>query len=187
MAQIVLAGPPVERAPAHRVHPQCGVPDIHAVIDRLGQALDIRQILGEGLPVPIDPGQHSLGWNVLYRGQAARKPLLVSRLARRQRKAAIAHHDASDAVPAGAAAERVPGDLRIHVGVAVDETGGNDQPVRIDRLLGGGADTADLDNPPALDADICAIARHSRAIDYGAVTISRSNPITQLRSNGRQP
>ena len=43
--------------------------------------------------------------------------------ARGERKSAITHHHAGDAVPAGGGAERVPEDLGVHVGVAVDETG----------------------------------------------------------------
>ena len=93
----------------------------------------------------------------------------VGGLARREGEAAIAHDDAGDAVPARAAAERVPGDLRIHVGVPVDKPGRDDQPVGVDRALGGGADAADLDNPPAFDADIGAVARHPRAVHHGAV------------------
>ena len=54
MAQIVLAGPLVERALAHRVHAQRRVADIHAVIDPLRQTLDGRQVFGEGLPGPVD-------------------------------------------------------------------------------------------------------------------------------------
>ncbi len=148
-AQIVLIGALFEPAPAHRIHAQRRMADIHAVIDGLRQALDGRQIFGEGLPGPVDPGHHRLGRDILDRGQATGEPFAVLGLAGRQRKAAIAHHDAGDAMPARAAAERVPGDLRVHMGVAVDKPRGDDQPVGVDRALGGRADAPDLDDAPA--------------------------------------
>ena len=74
-----------------------------------------------------------------------------------------------DAVPARAAADRVPGDLRVHMRVAVDKAGRDDQPVGVDHPLGGGADAADLDDAARRDADIGAIARHARAVHDGAV------------------
>ena len=160
-AQIILARLLVERALAHRVHAQRRVADIHAVVEALGQAFDIGQVFREGFPGPIDAGHHRLGRDVLDRGQAAREPLAVLGLARRQRKAAIAHDHAGHPMPARAAAERVPGDLRVHMGVAVDEAGRDDQPVGIDHPLRRGPDAADLDDPPVLDADIGAIARQS--------------------------
>ena len=74
--------------------------DIHAVIERLRQAFDGGEVLGKGFPIPVDAGQHRLGRNVLDRREAAGEPLAVRGFARRQREAAIAHHDRGDAVPA---------------------------------------------------------------------------------------
>ena len=59
----------------------------------------------------------------------------------------------------------VPGHLRVHVGVAVDEARRDDQAVGVDRALGRRADAADLDDPAMLDADVGAIARGARAVD----------------------
>ena len=115
------------------------------------------------------PASHRLGRDVLDRGQAAREPLAVLGLAGRQREAAVAHHHGGDAVPARAAAERVPGDLRVHVGVAVDEAGRDDQPLGVDLALGRLADAADLDDPAVLDADIGADSAAARSVDDGAV------------------
>jgi hypothetical protein len=53
--------------------------------------------------------------------------------------------------------------------VPVDEPGGDDQPVGIDRLRRAGTDPADLDNAAVPDPDIGAIARHSRSIHHRAV------------------
>ncbi|HMD63044.1 MAG TPA: hypothetical protein VKF83_03605, partial [Stellaceae bacterium] len=163
------------------------MPDIHAVVDGLGQAFDGRQILGKALPAPLDPGHHRFGRDVLDRGQAAGEPLPVLRLAGRQRKPAIAHHDTGDAMPARAAAERVPVDLRIHMRVPVDEPGRDDQPVGIDRALSGGTDAANLDDPPAPDPDIRAVARHPGSIHHGAVLDQQveAHPASPMPRSGK--
>ncbi len=158
----------LQRALAHDVHAQRRVADIHAVVDRLGQALDGREIFREGLPGPVDAGGHRLGRDVLDRRQAARIPVAVLGLAGRQREAAIAHHHRGDAVPARAAAQRIPRHLRVHVGVAVDEARRHDQAVGIDRARRGRRDAADLDDAAVLDADIGGEARLARAVDDGA-------------------
>jgi hypothetical protein len=182
-AQIVLARRFLEAALAHRVHAQRRVADIHAVIEPLGQAFDICQVFGEGLPGPVDPGHHRLGRDVLDRGQAAGKPFAVFRLARRQRKPAIAHHHAGDAVPARAAAQRVPGNLRVHMGVTVDKAGTDDHALGVDHPLGRCADATDFDDPAGADTDIGAIARQPRAVDHGAVLDQQIERHRRLSSN----
>src|SRR5436309_91087 len=84
-----------------------------------------------------------------------------------RREAAIAHLDAGAPMPARAAAERVPGDLRVPMGVAVDKARRDDQPVGIDDPLRRRMDAADLDDPAAAEADIGAVARHPRAVHDG--------------------
>ena len=143
--------------------------DIHAVVYRFRQTFDGRQIFGKGLPGPVDAGHHRFGRDILDRGQTARKPLPVFSLTRRQGKATIAHYHAGDPVPARTAAERVPGDLRIHMRVTVDEPGGDDQPVGVNGPFCRPVDAADLDDPAALDPDIGAIAGHSRTIHHRTV------------------
>ena len=57
-------------------------------------------------------------------------------------------------MPARAAAERIPRDLRIHVRVAVDEARRDDQPVSVERARRRRRDLADLDDAAILDADV---------------------------------
>ena len=71
-------------------------------------------------------------------------------------------------MPARAAAQRIPGDLRVHVGVAVDEARRDDQPVGVDGALRVLPDAADLDDAAVLDAEVGAEARLARAVDDGA-------------------
>ena len=159
-----------QSALAHDVHAQRRMADIHAVVDRLGQALDRGEILREGLPAPVDAGGHRLGRDVLDRRQAAGVPVAVLGHAGRQREAAIAHHHRRNAVPARAAAQRIPGDLRVHMGMAVDEARRHDQAVGVDGAVGGRRDAADLDDAAVPDADIGGEARLSGAVDDGAAT-----------------
>ncbi len=148
--EVVLGGRLGERALAHDVHAQGGMADIGAVVDGLGEAVDGGEVLGEGLPRPVDAGEHRLGRDVLDRGQAAGEPLALLGPARRQREAAVAHDHGGDPVPAGAAADRVPRHLGVHVGVAVDEARGDDQAVGVDHPLGPRPDPPDLDDAPVL-------------------------------------
>ena len=67
------------------------------------------------------------------------------------------------------------------MGVAVDKARRDDQPVGVDRLLGRGADAADLDDMPVLDPDIGAIARTARAVHHGAVLDQ------QVQAHARSP
>ena len=143
--------------------------EVGAVVDRLRQPLHGGQVFGEALPSPVDARQHCFGRDVLDRGQTAREPLALLGTARRQREAAIAHDHGGDAVPAGAAAEPVPRDLRIHVRVAVDEARRDDQAVGVDRALGDRGHASDLDDAPAGDSHVAAVAGGTRAIDDRSV------------------
>src|SRR2546425_9596073 len=155
--------------------------DVGAVVDRLGQAIDGRQVLREGFPGPVDSRQHRSGGDALDRGQAAGEPLALLLLARRQCEPAIAHDHGGDAVPAGAAPELVPGHLSVHMGVAVDEARRGDQAVGVERALRHRSDAPDLDDPAVLDSDVTAIARGARAVD------DRSVADQQIQTHGVSP
>ena len=63
----------------------------------------------------------------------------------------------------------IPANLRIVMGMQIDEAGRDDQPARVNHLLGEarGA-SADLRDFAVFDPDVAAIARYPRAIDDGA-------------------
>ena len=163
-----IGGRVSHRAPAHHVHADRRMADVHRVVQRLGSALDRGHVFGEGFPGPVDAGFHRIGRDVLDIGQAVRHPLAVGWFAGRQREAAVAHHHRGHAVVARAAAHRIPHDLRVHVGVAVDEAGRDDQPVGIDGALGRVGDAADLRNAAVRDADIRGEALAARTVNDGA-------------------
>ena len=66
-------------------------------------------------------------------------------------------------------AERVPEDLRVHVGVAVDEAGGDDQAVGVDDLARALADAPDGGDAAVAHGDVGAMARQAGAVDQHAV------------------
>ena len=156
--QVVLGRLLGQGAPAHDVHAQRGMADVRAVVDRLRQPVDGRQILGEGFPGPVDAGQYGLGRNVFHRGQAAGEPFAIRGPAGRQGEPAIPHDHGGDAVPAGAAPDPVPRHLSVHMGVAVDEARRDDQAVGVDGSRGHRPDASDLDDLAILDPDITPIA-----------------------------
>src|SRR2546422_5409595 len=86
-----------------------------------------------------------------------------------QRESAVAHHDRGHAVPAGAGAERVPEDLRIHVRVPVHEAGRHHLAVRIDDLARALPDPTDRDDAAVSHADVGPVTGHARAVDHHAV------------------
>src|SRR5262249_36834919 len=91
-------------------------------------------------------------------------------LARRcEREAAVAHRDGGDAVPARRRAELVPEQLRVHVGVPVDESGRDDVTLGVELLRAGASDLPDGVDPAVLPRDVALRPRRSRAVDPRAV------------------
>jgi len=168
-AQVVLGGRLLEGALAHHVAAQRAVADVAGVVDPLGQGVDRVEELGKRRPRPADAGGHRGAGDVLGALQVAHDQGLVLLRARRQREAAVAHDDAGHAVPAGAGAEGIPEDLRVHVGVAVDEAGRHDHAVGVHDLAGALADAADRRDAAVLHGHVGAMARQAGAIDEHAV------------------
>ena len=102
--------------------------DVAGVVDPLGQGLHAIEELGEGGPRPVDAGVHRLGGDVLGPFQVAHDEVPLGLAAGGEREAAVAHHHAGHAVPARALTKRLPVDLRVHVGVAVDEARRHREP-----------------------------------------------------------
>ena len=139
------------------------------VIDGFRQFFHVIQVLGKGLPGPVDSGHHCIGGDVFNRFQATREPLLLLRPTRCQCKAAIAHDHAGYTVPAGATARRIPGNLGIHVGVAVDESWGDHLAFSINNLVRIAVDATHLDNLTVLNTDVCPVSWSTRPVYDGSV------------------
>src|SRR5581483_10841568 len=159
-----------EGALPHHVGAERAVAHVARVVDALGQRLQHIEELREGFPAPLDAGQHGRAADILRALEIAEHQIGFALAARRQGEAAIAHHHAGHALVAGRGADRIPEDLRIHVGMAVDEAGRDDVAFGVERLLRRGAvQAADLGDPAVLDADIGAKARQSGTVDQRAV------------------
>src|SRR5262249_4272210 len=145
------------------------VADVAAVVDALGQGLEDVEEFGIGGPAPLDARLHRGRWDVLGTLEVAYDEVLVLLGAGRQGEPAIAHHDTGDAMPARRGPERIPEDLRVHVGVAVDETGSDHVVFGVDHLARPLADPPDRGDAAVLHADVGAIPRQTRSVDHRAV------------------
>jgi len=167
--EVVLARRLLERALAHDVGAERAVAEVARIVDALGQSVETVEELGERRPLPLDARRHRLGGDVLGALEVAHHEMLLRLRAGGEREPTVAHHDGRHAVPARAGAERVPEDLRVHVGVAVDEAGGDDQAVGVHDLACALADPADGGDPPVPHGDVGVVARQAGAIDQHAV------------------
>jgi hypothetical protein len=88
---------------------------------------------------------------------------------RREREPAVTHDHGGHAVVARERSEGIPEDLRVHVGVAVDEARRDDVPVGVDVLGTSFANAPDGGDAVADDADVGAIGVEAGPVDDGAV------------------
>ena len=79
---------------------------------------------------------------------------VVGRAHRRERDAAVADGDRRDAVPARGRADRIPRELRVEMGVDVDEPRRDEPPVGVDLAPAAVVDRADRGDPVAVDGDV---------------------------------
>ena len=92
-------------------------------IDHTAFAAQHRQIFIKGFKAPVDAAFKNLKRHALDLRQVAHRHVTVSRLARGNGKAAVANHSGCDAQRGRGFERRIPGDLRIKMGVAVDDAG----------------------------------------------------------------
>ena len=105
----------------HRVLAQRAVADHATDVEPLRHAPHAVEVLAVGHPVPRQTVENRVAGNVLDALHHRRQDLAVLGLARGERDAAVAHHDAGDAVVAAAGPDRIPRQLRVEVRVDVDE------------------------------------------------------------------
>ena len=151
---------------AEDVQPQRGVPDHRRHIQTLVDAVECVEIFGEGLERPVDPGFECLDRHALdvLKRAGDHTPMLGA--CRRNREAAVAHHDRRDAVPARRRQIAVPRHLRVVVGVDVDETRRQHEAVEVDDLrAAGGVDVTDGDDAIALHRHVGRARGRPGAVD----------------------
>jgi hypothetical protein len=122
----------------------------------------------EALELPADAGAQRVERHALDMGEMAHGEVAIGRLAGRDGESAIAQHGRGDAERRRGIDERVPGDLGIVVGVAVDDAGRQGQAASRHRLLGRAELATDLGDLPAGHPEVAA---HGRAagpvVDFG--------------------
>ena len=159
---------------AHDVRAQRRVADIGGVVDRFRQLVDDVHVLAERRPVPGDRSADGFGGDVFGADDVAQNHVALLGRAGREREAAVAHDGGRDAVPAGAASERIPEDLRVHVRVPVDETGRDDLAGRVDLFFAFFANAPDRRDTIAAHADVGSI--------FGSPVPSTTMPLRITRS-----
>src|SRR6185437_16102720 len=92
--------------------------------------------------------------NVLDALHQVDEVIRLARPYRREADAAIAKHGRGDAVPGGGRDERIPGRLTVVVGMDVDKTRRDDQPIGVDLPLARAELWPDCGDPSALHCDI---------------------------------
>ncbi len=160
--EVVVGRLLLERALTHRPRAQRRVADVGRVVDRLRQPVDGVEVLGEGLPPPLQRRQR-LGVDVLGSFEVAHheRPGVVAH--RREGEPAVPHHRGRHAVPARVGALRVPEHLGVEVRVAVDEPGRHDVALGVDLPVAPLADPAHPGDHAVDDPDVAAIASRSRS------------------------
>ena len=144
--------------------------DIARVIDTLWHFIDGVHVFRIGLPIPIDAFEHGAAGNVLGAFQVAEDEISFTLTAGGESEPAITHHRRGDPVIAGAAAERIPEHLRVHMSVAVDKTRRYNMAFRVNRILGGFASNhTNFGDFAIFHTDVTAIAGAAGTVDNHAV------------------
>ncbi len=160
---------PVHRFLAHHVMAKRRQRREEAEVDGGAAPLGRVEEFREGLPVPGHALAQRVVGNRLDIGQIPGGDFARFRFARRHADAAVAHHDRGDAVPRSAADKRIPADLRIVMGMRIDEARADDQVGSIDHPRRALLDLTNLGNPIADHRDIGTKARRAGAVDHRAV------------------
>ena len=157
-----------DAALAHHEGAQRRVGNLGADVEGARHALERVEVLGKGLPLPVDAfGQHGAG-DVFHALHDADEPVALVGMHRRETDPAIAHDDAGHTVVGGRAEVRVPGHLAVVVRVHVDPAGRHDRAAGVDLAPGGTELAADLGDAAVGDAEVAGEARLAAAVDERA-------------------
>ena len=123
-----------------------------------------RQIVGEPLEAPVDPGFERGDGHALDLGQVASHLLAPLWRTGRDAEAAIAHDNGGDAERRRRRRPALPGELRVVVGMHVDDARCQHEAVRLHRLPCALRHIADLGDTLATDGDISTHERVAQAV-----------------------
>ena len=154
---------------SHDVEPHGAVTHHAGHVDRRGHRVQGVEVFAVGLPVPRQPGQDGFSRDVLHGLHHFGEKLPVGGLAGREGDAAVAEQGGGDAVPGDGRQHRIPADLRVEVGVQVNKSRRDREPVGADLLLASAVHFADGGDGVAVDGDIRGKRFGTRAVDDLAV------------------
>ena len=169
----------LHRLLAHDVLPHRDVAHQAAGVDA-ESALQRVEILTVGVPAPGHSLLQREAGNRLYPHEALDQGVLTAVVHGRQGQAAVPHDDGSDAVLRLGGAVGIPEDLRIHVGVVVDESRRHYQAGGVDGAARRPLETAHLGDLAILHADISRMGRQSGTVGDTAATYQQiifHNPV----------
>ena len=133
------------------------------------QPLQHVEILREALELPADAGAQRIERHALDMGEMAHGEVAVLRLAGRDGEAAVAQDCRGDPQRRRGIDERIPGDLRVVVGVAVDDAGRQGQAIGLHGLLRGSelgaAMWSNRGDSARRHAEVAAYGRRARAVE----------------------
>ena len=159
----VLVG---DAALAHHVHAQRHVRQERGDVHRELEAVERVEVLGEGLPAPLDALVQRGAGDVLDAFHHLDQALLPTRAHRREADAAVADDDGRDAVAGRRVEHRVPRGLAVVVRVDVDEPGRDEAAGGVDDLGGVAVDVLpDGDDHAVLDRDVAHEPGATGAVD----------------------
>ena len=165
--EVVGGGRLVGRAAvAHHVGPQRTVRHLAAHVHHPAAPVERVEVPLVALPLPLDAlGQRRTG-DVLHALHQPDQPVVAVGGGRREADPAVAHHHGGDAVPARRRELRIPGGLRVVVGVHVDPAGRHHQAVGVE-LAAAAADVApDLGDPVTVQRDVGDERVAARPVDH---------------------
>ncbi len=166
LRDVPLGRPLLRQRPlTHHEDPKRVVRHLRREVDDVGSPIEGGEVLGEGLPVPVDALGQRRARDVLDALHEIDQTTAVGDAHRREADPAASHHRRRHAVVAARRQLGVPGDLPVVVGVDVDEAGGDDRPGRVDDLSRAPRDVADGDDPSVGDGHVGPPPRPAAAID----------------------
>ena len=122
------------RIGAHHVSAHRRMAHIRRHVDGAAPSPQLSQVLGKGFETPADAAAQHVERHAFDLRQVAHRQIAVARSAWRDREAAVADHCRRHARGRRRPQARVPGDLRVVVGVAVDDARHQHQTAGVDHL-----------------------------------------------------
>ena len=166
VAELVLGGRAFGRALAHDEAAERRVPDVDRGVDP-EPCLEEAEERREGVPLPREPvAQHARRHALDLREETA-QPVVVLARAGGDRVAAVARYHRRDAVEAGRGGVGVEGELRVVVGVHVDDARHDHEAVAVEGLPRA-RESPDVGDQPEPDADVGSAHGQPRAVHHRA-------------------